>query len=59
MADMTLSWPSIPSVTYRVESCTPLSGWEVIQSFNGSGVFSFTPVPGEPRRFYRVAAVAQ
>jgi Lamin Tail Domain/CotH kinase protein len=56
---MTLTWPSISGVTYRVESCTPLAGWQLVQAFLGSGSFTFTPTPGEPRRFYRVSAVVQ
>ena len=56
---MTLTWPSIQGVVYRVESSTPLSGWQVLQSFNGTGSYTFTPAPGEERRFYRVSATGQ
>ena len=56
---LTLTWPSIPSVIYRVESSTGLSGWQVVQTFTGVGSWTFAPTPGEPKSFYRVTAAAQ
>ncbi len=53
---LTLSWPSIPGVTYRVESSAGLSGWQVVQTLVGAGTWSFTPAAGEGARFYRVTA---
>ena len=53
---MTLTWPSVPGVIYRVESATVLGGWTTVQTFTGTGSWTFTPLPGEPRRFYRVTA---
>ncbi|MDB6071871.1 MAG: hypothetical protein JWL81_3042, partial [Verrucomicrobiales bacterium] len=55
--NMTLTWPSIAGVTYQVQSCTPLSGWVTVQTLVGAGTWTFTPTPGEVRRFYRVVAV--
>jgi hypothetical protein len=57
--NMTLTWPSVPGVIYRVQSCTPLTGWVTVQTLTGTGSWSFTPTPGEPRRFYRVSAATQ
>ena len=57
--DMTLTWPSVAGVIYRVQSCTPLTGWVTVQTLTGTGSWSFTPTPGEPRRFYRVSAATQ
>ena len=56
---LTLQWPYVPGVVYRVEAATALSGWQTIQTFPGTGSWTFTPVPGEPRRFYRVQAALQ
>ncbi len=53
---MTLSWPSIAGVTYRVESSTGLSGWQVVETVVGAGTWTFSPAVGEAARFYRVVA---
>lgn len=53
---MTLQWPSVPGVAYRVETATTLSGWQIVQTFAGTGSWTFTPEPGQPLRFYRVKA---
>ena len=53
---MTLTWPSIPGVVYQVETSTALGAWVTVQTFTGTGSWSFTPTPGEPLRFYRIAA---
>jgi hypothetical protein len=53
---LTLTWPSVPGVVYRVESSTPLSGWTTIQTLTGTGTWTFTPTPGVLRNFYRIVA---
>ena len=53
---VTLSWPSAPGIRYTVQTATGLQVWTDVQTVTGVGSFTYTPEPGEARRYYRVVA---
>ena len=53
---VTLSWPSVAGVAYRVENSDNLASWVALQTVTGVGTWSYTPEPGTARRYYRVVA---
>ena len=55
--DVTLNWPSVPGVDYRVEKSDDLITWVTLVTVNGTGTYTDTSAPSETKRFYRVAAV--
>lgn len=53
---VTLAWPSVAGVAYRVENSDNLASWTALQTVTGVGTWSYTPEPGQMRRYYRVVA---
>jgi len=53
---VTLAWPSVAGVAYRVENSDNLASWVALQTVTGVGTWSYTPDPGQMRRYYRVVA---
>jgi len=53
---MTLTWPSVPGVIYKVETALSLGQWQIVQTLSGVGSWTFIPAAGEPRRYYRISA---
>jgi hypothetical protein len=55
---VTVTWPFVAGVTYRVETSTDLASWSTAATVVGTGSWTDTATAGVPRRWYRVAAVA-
>jgi hypothetical protein len=53
---VTLTWPSAAGIRYTVQTATVLTAWTDLQTVTGAGTFTYTPEPGEGRRYYRVVA---
>ncbi len=55
--EITLTWPSIPTGTYRVEFSSDLVNWSVLATVDGAGIYTDLAAPSQVRRYYRITAV--
>ena len=55
--DVTITWPSVNGVDYRIEKSDDLITWVTLATINGTGSYIDTTAPAETKRFYRVAGV--
>ncbi len=55
--EVTLTWPSLAGVQYRVQTSPDLITWTTLTTVTGVGTYVDTAAGAETSRFYRIAAV--
>lgn len=56
--NVTITWPSVAGVNYRVEVSPDLIAWNTLTTVTGLGTYTDTTVPATRRRYYRISASA-